>query len=451
MCSFLCPDGEAPGENNMRTKDKTRTNFHDANSPDRFEWDDAEPGLGIRYRSGRKPTWYFQTRINGKSTKRSLGPVSELSVAEAREMARRERGEHSGATPPPTRAPTPPKSSLAEFAERYLRDGSPNWKPATIKAHRYVLSRFILPAFGERDLASLTAEDVATWWAGLDAAAGTRNRTLAFLSGLIRHAELLGLRSPGHNPCQGLRRRKSSFKAYDLTSEDYKRLGSGIQSVAVNWPVEAAIIRFLALTGCRKSEARRLQWSMIDGRRAALPDSKTGPRAIWLAVPALELLAEQATVSDFVFAKRGKPVSNYQLDKVWRGIRESAGLPMVRLHDLRHGFASIAISTGETLRTVSGLLGHSDLQTTAGYAKFAEQPVRDAAARVAEQLQSALSVSKGSNLPEPSPMVAAFLSQGLSLEAYAKEHGLSLSTLRQKLAAYFKAVRAARTQSEMEQ
>ncbi|MCR9279928.1 MAG: site-specific integrase [Pseudomonadaceae bacterium] len=435
----------------MRTKDKPRTNIHDANRQDRFEWDGAEVGLGIRYRSGRKPTWYFQTRINGKTTKRSLGPVSELSVAEAREIARRERDDLTGTTPLPTRAPNLPKSNIADFAERYLRDGSPNWKPATIKAHRYVLSRFIIPAFGERELASLTAEEVAAWWAGLDVTAGTRNRTLAVLSGLIRHAELLGLRSPGHNPCQGLRRRKSSFEAYDLTAKDYKRLGAGIQRTEANWPVEAAIIRFLALTGCRKSEARCLRWSMIDGRRAALPDSKTGPRAIWLATPALELLAEQATISDYVFSKRGKPVSNYQLDKIWHKVRASAGLPSVRLHDLRHGFASVAICSGETLRTVSGLLGHSDLQTTAGYAKFAEQPVRDAAARVAEQLQSALSATNGSTLPKPKPMVAAFLQQGLSLEAYAMEHGVSLSTLRQKLAAYFKAVRTARSQSEIGQ
>ncbi len=118
------------------------------------------------------------------------------------------------------------------------------------------------------------------------------------------------------------------------------------------------------------------------------------------------------------------------------------------MHDLRHGFASHALSSGEALRTVSGLLGHSDLQTTAGYAEFAEQPVRAAATRVADQLQSALSITNGSNLPEPGPMVAAFLKQGLSLEVYAEHNCLSLSTLRQKLATHFKAVRSVRSQME---
>ncbi|MEO1156218.1 MAG: tyrosine-type recombinase/integrase [Pseudomonadota bacterium] len=452
MCSLLCPDGEASGGNPMLAKQTKKASRNQTPDKDRFEWDDKEPGLGVRFRTGRNPTWYLQTRIEGKTVRRSLGLLSDFSLADAREIAREARDELSGAAPAPVLVPEISKATVTDFSEQFLKDGAPNWKPATIKAHRYVISRFIVPAFGTRDLASLTAEEVAAWWSGLDASAGTRNRTLAVLSGIIRHGELLGLRSPGLNPCQGLRRRKSSFKAYRLTSEDYGRLGRAIRGVKTRWPVEAAIFRFLALTGCRKSEARFLQWSMIDGKRAALPDSKTGPRAIWLGSPALKLLAEQPTLSEYVFAKRGKPVSKNQLDKIWHRVREHAELSTLRLHDLRHGFASVAISSGEPLRTVSGLLGHSDLQTTAGYAQFAEEPVRAAAARVADHLGEALAAQKFQPAPLPKGIVADFLAQGLPMDAFAEINGISLSTLRQKLAQHFKDVRASRAISEgMEQ
>ena len=432
----------------MRAKSKLTISSNPKSEEDHFKWDTEETGLGTRYRPGRKPAWYFQTRIEGKTVRRSLGPVEELSRAEAIASAKDLQDRLSGKTPLPVLVPDVPKASVVEFVEQFLQDGAPNWKPATIKAHRYVIARFIVPVFGDRDLASLTAEDISTWWAGIDASTGTRNRTLAVLSGIIRHAELLGLRSPGLNPCQGLRRRKSSFKAHRLTADDYGRLGKAITGIEARWPVEAAIIRFLALTGCRKSEARFLQSNVIDGKRAALPDSKTGPRAIWLGSPVLKLLAQQPTLSDYVFAKRDKPVSNNQLDKIWHRVRESADLPSLRLHDLRHGFASVAISSGESLRTVSGLLGHSDLQTTAGYAQFAEAPVREAAARVADHLGKALAAKTSQNAPVPSAMVAAFLSQGLPMDAYADANGISLSTLRQNLAKHFKQVRAARADGE---
>ena len=183
---------------------------------------------------------------------------------------------------------------------------------------------------------------------------------------------------------------------------------------------------------------------MIDTHRAALPDSKTGLRAIWLGTAAIKLLGERPRVSAYVFAKRGKPVCDYQLFKIWDMVRTRAGLAKLRLHDLRHGFASTALSSGEPLRTVSGLLGHSDLKTTAGYAQYAEVPVREAAERVATHLSKALIPETNRAGPVPDEMVAAFLAQGLPMKLYTEMNGLSLSTLRQKLAVHFKQVRAAR-------
>ena len=265
---------------------------------------------------------------------------------------------------------------------------------------------------------------------------------------MMRHAEILGLRPPGSNPCQGLRRRKNRFEVHRLSQQDYARLGEALRRVEDTEPAIAALIRFLALTGCRKSEARLLQWDMLDANRAALPDSKTGPRAIWLGKAALALTAEQPLTCDFVFSIKDKPISPARIAKVWNTVRNESALPTLRLHDLRHGFASAAISSGEPLRTVSGLLGHSELQTTAGYAQFAEAPVRQAAERVAEHLERSLSQRAPKVVPEPPPLVAAFLAQSLTVRDFAAQQGLSLSTLRQKVGVYNHARRDAMTEME---
>jgi integrase len=358
-------------------------------------------------------------------------------------MARALIAELTGETTPLPLVPETPKATVSEFAVRFLEHGKPNWKPATLKAHRSLLTCSILPQFGFRDIASITPQEVTSWFARAQGSQGTRNRALAVVSGMMRHAEILGLRPPGSNPCQGLRRRQNQFEVHRLSKRDYGRLGEALKRIEDTEPVIAALIRFLALTGCRKSEARLLRWDMLDVNRAALPDSKTGPRAIWLGNAALALISEQPLTCAFVFSIRDKPVSAARIAKAWNIVRNEIGLPALRLHDLRHGFASVAISSGEPLRTVSGLLGHSELQTTAGYAQFAEAPVRQAAERVAEHLERTLSRDTPKAMPEPPTMVAAFLAQGLSVRDFAAQQGLSLSTLRQKVGAYNRARREA--------
>jgi|AntAceMinimDraft_11_1070367.scaffolds.fasta_scaffold01498_14 integrase len=417
-------------------------------SADRFEWDTEVPGLALRHRQDRQPAWYIQIWVDGRNLRRAIGPQASLNIDQARDMALTLIAELTGQTIPTTLIPETPTSTVADFAARFIEHGTPNWKPATLKAHRSLLACAILPQFGFRDVASVTAQEVASWFSRSRASQGSRNRALAVLSGMMRHAEILGLRPPGSNPCQGLRRRKNRFQVHQLSREDYGRLGETLNRIEDTEPVVIAIIRFLALTGCRKSEARLLRWDMLDANRAALPDSKTGPRAIWLGRAALTLLSEQPLLCEFVFSLKHKPVSPARISKAWATIRDDIGLPSVRLHDLRHGFASVAISSGEALRTVSGLLGHSELQTTAGYAKFAEAPVRQAAERVALHLERTLARPAAKALPEPPPLVAEFLAHRLSVSDFAAERGVSLSTLRQKVGAYNRVRRAALTEPE---
>jgi integrase len=429
----------------MPAKLKTSARNSKAVSVDRFDWDREVPGLALRHRQDRKPAWTVQVWADGRNVRRAIGPEASLTVDQARDLARTLIAELTGQTVPMPLVPQTPTATVTAFASLFLDHGAPSWKPATLKAHRSLFACSILPQFGFREIASITSQEVAAWFTRAPGSQGTRNRALAVLSGMMRHAEILGLRPPGSNPCQGLRRRKNRFQVHQLSRADYGRLGEALKRIEDAEPAIAALIRFLALTGCRKSEARLLRWVMLDASRAALPDSKTGPRAIWLGKAALEIISAQPLTCAFVFAVLDKPVSPTRLAKVWALIREEIGLPRLRIHDLRHGFASVAISSGEALRTVSGLLGHSDLQTTTGYAKFAEAPIREAAERVALHLERTLAGPAAETLSEPPPMVAAFLAQRLSVAEFAAEHGLSASTLRQNVGAYNRARRRAQS------
>ena len=348
-------------------------------------WDSAAPGLGLRVRANGRKTWIVHRRAGGSVVKRTLGALDELTVEDARHAARAllADAETGGA---PAAVPT-----MRTFAPAFLADCAERWKPATRRAHADGMNRFILPVFGGRRVDSIGAKDVRNWFDDLLARrAGSANRALAVLSSMMKHAEALGLRREDSNPCKGLRRRRTGFEAHYLTDGEFAALGRAFDGAEAEWPVAVAALRFLLHTGARKSEALRLKWEHVHGDRVVLPDSKTGPRTIRLASPARAVLAAQQRCANcpWVFPSPcGSPVP---VDKAWNAIRAAAGLPTLRIHDLRHSFAAVAVGGGEGLRVVAGLLGHADIQTTFGYAHLAEGSVFEAANRVSRGLAAML-------------------------------------------------------------
>ena len=268
----------------------------------------------------------------------------------------------------------------------FLEACADQWKPATLKHNRFALEKKILPHFGAYRVCRIQRSDIVAWHRNYAGAPSSANRHLAVLSSLMRHAELVGLRAPGSNPCQGLRRHQSQFKASYLDAGGWTRLSAGLRAAAAEQPEFVSFVRFLCLTGCRRGEAQSLTWSMLEAGRAILPDSKTGPKTIWLGKPAQKLLSAMPRKGEHVFADDTGALRVGQIDTFWRGLRSSVDLAHLRLHDLRHSFASVAINGGVDLRTVGGLLGHSDLGSTAGYAHLNEAPVKAASARVGRTL-----------------------------------------------------------------
>ena len=156
----------------------------------------------------------------------------------------------------------------------------------------------------------VTRAKVLTFRDALPIGNGSKNRVTAVLSGIMRHAELLDLRRAGSNPCKGLRRRSTGFKATYLTHAEFKALGRTLTDVREAHPEAAALIRFLALSGCRKGEAQSLRWDWYDGGRVALSEAKSGPRSIWLGMAARDLLDEMPHGSCFIDGLDDRPLQD---------------------------------------------------------------------------------------------------------------------------------------------
>jgi integrase len=269
---------------------------------------------------------------------------------------------------------------------------------------------------------------------------GGRNRALSVLSSLFIHAEIRGLRPPGSNPCAGMRRHDMRFKARYLDADEYAALGRAFAKASVTSPMAVRIFRFCALTGCRKSEALMLRWSMIDGNRAALPDSKSGPKSIWLSRPVRKLIATVPKTGDLVFEIDGEPVCPRMLQRVWDDIRSDLGIPTFRIHDLRHCFASVAVSLGYDLLIVGGLLGHADKGSTAGYAHLSTRDVAAASARVGKHFAKVIAGQQPGKAykprrrgSKPDKLIGAFLRSKDTLTAFCASRGLEPETFRREV------------------
>src|SRR5262249_42027270 len=156
-----------------------------------------------------------------------------------------------------------------------------------------------------------------------------------------------------------------------------------------------SIIKLLAFTGARKSEVARLKWSEVDfqHRCLRLKQSKTGPKTIPLGPAPLELLTSLLSVrgnSEWVFPSRDQAGPFLGLEKVWARVRELTGDPGLRIHDLRHSFASMGLARGNALAVIGALLGHSDVKTTARYAHLCDDPLREAADEISRAMADAM-------------------------------------------------------------
>ena len=360
-------------------------------------WDHELSGFGVRvYPSGTK-VYLVQTRSGGKSRRVTIGRHGVLTAEQARRkaaqlIARIKAGEE------PARPQSPPDAgpTIAEVAERYMKEHvTVRCKPLTARACRSTLDRYLLPAFGARPLGTIGREEVAALQYRLHKTPTMANRVVDLLSRLFNMAEAWGVALDGGNPCRFVQKYKERSCERFLSEDEFSRLGRVLDELEAEGKVSAnavAAIRLLMLTGCRRGEIVTLRWEDVDleAGELRLRDAKTGPRQVALSPAAVRVLSAIPRHADnpWVIAGRKPGTRLSNLNASWLVVRARAGLEDVRLHDLRHSFASRALALGESLSMIGKLLGHRKVQTTARYAHLAQDSVKASAARVAESLRA---------------------------------------------------------------
>lgn len=356
------------------------------------------PALGLRLRSGGSRTWVLHQMKGGKSHRTTLGDALTIPVTSARTMAAAECASLTD-TPDPV-APAPPlfgpDASVADLMSSYLSFGAKGrWKPSTVRQMKSVARSHIVPLLGAQKVCDLLPQEVARWYRDVSSQTTAARMALSTLSGLLLYAEDHGVRSPGANPCRGLRKKQTSHRGRHVSPAMVRRLWEALNRLQADMPDACDAIRLLLLTGARRSEILGLVWDRIVGPRAVLEDSKSGPRTIWLNAPARAILdrRKEEASGPFVFPSPRSDGPVRVIDRHWRTICKEAGINGIRVHDLRHHFASVAVSNGIDLKVVGQLLGHHDIDSTLRYAHLATGALVKSAGRVSALIDRSLAAT----------------------------------------------------------
>lgn len=364
-------------------------------------WDTELKGFGCRVQRGGSKSYILHYRAG-----RGRGaPIKKVTIGRhgspwtpdtARSEAKQILGRvAAGADPASERAAQKVAPTISELAERFFTEhAEAKRKASTTSEYRRLIDKFIIKDLGKRKVVDVTSDDISKLHHKLRKSPYQANRVLAVLSKMFNLAELWGWRSKQSNPCRGIERFEEKHRERFLTAAELARLGDALTAYGGSEYVPAAI-KLLVFTGARLGEVLGLRWEWITAGRARLPDRKTGEKTIHLPAPALAVLAGLPRVAGnphvIVGAKEGGPLVN--LEKPWRAIRHQAGLDDVRLHDLRHAFASVAVASGMGLPIIGKMLGHKQAATTSRYAHLDDHPVKAAAAAVAGKIAADMGIA----------------------------------------------------------
>ncbi|MCY4382997.1 MAG: site-specific integrase [Nitrospinae bacterium] len=357
-------------------------------------WDRDLTGFGVRvYPTGSK---VYVAQVRGPKGPRrvTVGRHGVINADEARKraasvIARVKAGEDVASGPAkPAGGPT-----VADLARRYMEEHvAVRCKPSTGGLARAVVYKHILPALGRAPLEALERAQVAELHQRLGRTPYMANMVVRTLKLMYRLGEGWGMVPKGYNPCRAIVKYPDRKRERFLTDKEYTRLGRVLEEARNRRGSEGAVaaIRLLMLTGCRKNEILSLRWENVslEAREFRLPDAKTGARVVSLSPLALKLLSAlpRTPGSPWVFPARNPGEHVRSVHHVWKSVCLRAGLENVRVHDLRHSYASRALALGESLTMIGKLLGHSQIKTTARYAHLARESVRDSAERVAASI-----------------------------------------------------------------
>ena len=403
----------ASGRITKRTVDALKTT-----GKEYVHWDGELTGFGVRVRPSGSRSFVAVYRTGGRNTplrRVTIGTVGKIEADKAREEARTiirqaELGHDRAAEKAKARA----EMTFDKVCDLYLAEGCDTKKVSTLATDKGRIERHIKPLLGKKRIGEISRADIEKFMrdvaagktavdektkkrgrAIVEGGKGTATRTVGLLGGIMSFAVSRQLRPD--NPVRGVKRYADKKGETFLTADELRRIGEALAKAEDDGanPSAVAIIRLLAFTGARKTEIAGLRWSEVDLGRGylRLSDSKTGAKVIPIGAPAVEVLAGVSVVdgSPFVFPASSGTGSFQGVERVWRKVRANSDLPNLRLHDLRHSFASVGLARGDALPVIGAILGHADVKTTSRYAHLADDPVKQAADGIAKSIHAALS------------------------------------------------------------
>lgn len=395
------------------TKPRITKTIVDKSKPKEREytvWDGEIAGFGLRirpasnkYPNGRK-SYIFKYRVGGgrKGTQRNplIGVHGSITAEQARKIA----GDWSakvraGGDPGGDRLKGREVETVKELWERYLDEhAKPNKGARSVEEDERNAKLHLLPALGKKKAAEVTFSNVDRLHKSMRDKPTGANRVLALCSHMFRMAEKWGIRPQNSNPCREVEKFDETSRERFLSTEELTRLADALNNCN-ELPQIASAIRLLIFTGCRRGEILTLRWEWIDFDRKCLrlPTSKTGAKIVHLNAPALEILASIPRVEGNPHVIVGRKTGEHLTDmtKAWFRIRKLAKLDGLRLHDLRHSFASAGAAAGLPLQMIGKMLGHAQIQTTERYSHLADDPVKVATERVGSDIAAAMQGKNG--------------------------------------------------------
>jgi integrase len=384
-------------------------------------WDDKLKGFGvIVYPTGLK-TYVAQYRKDGRSHRVVIGKHGRLTPDEARKEAKALLGDvEKGANPAFERRTKREAPTLDKVAEGFLAYAVAKKKTGTARGYDNALRLHILPQLGTKRLTKITHADVESLHASMSERRPQANRTLAVLSAVWSWAARHRHVDTASNPTKGVEKYRESARERYLTKDELLRLSDALtaaETTGLPYSVDesnpkakhapkpenrrrkfdrhsVAAIRLLTLTGARLREILDAKWEHVDLERGMifLPDSKTGRKPIYLSAAAAAILSALPRIDGNPYVipgeKTGQPRAD--LKRPWDAICEVAGLDGVRLHDLRHSFASVGAGASLGLPIIGKLLGHSQPSTTQRYAHLDADPMRRAVETIGSTIAAAM-------------------------------------------------------------
>ncbi len=409
-----------------------------AEGDEAFLWDGDVKGFGVRAKPTGSKSFVLKYRVGSKTRRHTICKVgSPYTVDQAREHAAGLlRGLRNGIDPQDAKAEARAALTVGQLGDAYLLEGpalKPNKKASSWANDRSALTRHIKPLLGGKLLPELTKAhvsrfqaDVAAGKTAADVKTGPRGRAVVtggpraashatvILTAMLGFAVETGRLAS--NPAEGLSKIKLKSRERFLSEQEVVAIAEALAVMEVAGQLSrtmADALRLLLLTGARKTEVLSLEWRWVDFDHSCLrlPDSKTGAKVIPLPAPALELLSDRprASGATYVFPAAFGDSFSVGLPKAWDRVKAKASLIArqhleedgadvsrapdlsdVRLHDLRHSYASFAVADGASLSMIGKVLGHRSTRTTEIYAHLSADPVRAAVERTGARIAEAM-------------------------------------------------------------